>query len=1213
MFAHSHTERCSYVCLLIKRIFFFVFICMVGNSAWAAIGIDQIKSTDRSSASTSITSPVFSTSGGSELLLAFISSDAKSSGITVTAVSSTGLTWAFVQRANGQLGTSEIWRAFATTALSNVSVQATLSQSVAASITIVTLTGTDTSGVSGSGAIGNTNKASAPSGTPTASLVTTRDGSMIFGVGNDWDNSTLRTLPATQTLVHQYPATVGDCYWVQRITAPLPAGTSAVVNDTAPTTDRYNLAIVEVLAAPVASGSFSVNGSATPAATATGANVTLSQGGSTVATATIDSTGSYAFFNLANGTYTVTPAKAGVFFSPVSQPVTVNGAPATVQAFTAAPEVISGTITPVTLGSGADVVLSQNGSTISTAIVDSNGGYSFSGVVNGTYSVVPSKAGIVFNPASQSVTVNGGNSTVSPFTAAIQTWTVSGAITPTNSGMGALVSLDGTSAADGSTVHSTATAGTSGTYTISSVPNGSYTVTPTKDGYTFGPASQSVTITNANGTANFTATAIATFTISGTVSSSTDGPGTLLTLSGSPTLTTTADASGNYKFTGLSNNTYTVTPSKTGFTFNPPSLTVTVSNADVPNINFVAQALQGPPLNYPDLSDILPASKISITGTGNGRVFQYTHDTFNGGSGPLVIQPTLNPATGNYQGMQYLYSFSGGKWTLAQKVPIAGAFIFDSDHGHFHFPFTTYGLYTVASDGGIGTPVATSGKVSYCIDDSFIYDPTLPNAGALGNLGSCTDPTSLRGLDIGAVDEYDQTDPGQSIFLNGVPDGTYWLKAVVDPNNFLLESDKTNNETDVKLTISGSTVQVLQTVTPKLNNPPVINMTAPANSAALSGVVQLAASPAATTGVQFLVDGVSLGTNIAAAPYTMPWDTTTVQDGTHWIAAQTTDSTGITGTSPVVLVTVANGKVSGPSVQITSPTTGSILSSTVTLYATAGSSQGIANVSFAVDGAPVGSIAAAPYMISWNSTTVKDGQHSITATATDTLGNSTTSVPATVTVDNSHPALPIGEEVVVSADGAGVITTQSFSTTAPSDLLVAFVSYDGPSQFAQSATVSGAGLVWTLLERSNTEDGTSEIWSARADGTLSGVTVFAQPGSGGTYHGSLTLIAFTNAAGTSVVGRTGAPSGAPDISLPGVISGDWVFAVGNDWDKPVARVPVSGQVLVHQKVDTSSGDTYWVQATAAPSTANAIVDIHDSSPTTDRWNYAAVEVVAAHQ
>jgi hypothetical protein len=180
-------------------------------------------------------------------------------------------------------------------------------------------------------------------------------------------------------------------------------------------------------------------------------------------------------------------------------------------------------------------------------------------------------------------------------------------------------------------------------------------------------------------------------------------------------------------------------------------------------------------------------------------------------------------------------------------------------------------------------------------------------------------------------------------------------------------------------------------------------------------------------------------------------------------------------------------------------------------------------------------------------------------------------------------------------------------------LLVAFVAYDGPLGSPQTATVSGAGLNWVLVERSNTQSGTAEIWSARVDGTLSNVIVSAQPGSGTSFHGILTVIGFTNAAGTSVVGRTGAPGGAPDIPLPGVIAGDWVFAVGNDWDNAIARTPVSGQVLVHQKVDTAVGDTYWVQSTTAPSAANALVDIHDSAPTTDQWNYAAVEIVATHQ
>ena len=95
------------------------------------------------------------------------------------------------------------------------------------------------------------------------------------------------------------------------------------------------------------------------------------------------------------------------------------------------------------------------------------------------------------------------------------------------------------------------------------------------------------------------------------------------------------------------------------------------------------------------------------------------------------------------------------------------------------------------------------------------------------------------------------------------------------------------------------------------------------------------------------------------------------------------------------------------------------------------------------------------------------------------------------------------------------------------------------------------------------------------------------------------------------MGRAGAPTGPPNIYLPGVIAGDWVFAVGNDWDRATARVPASGQVLVHQRVDTQVGDTFWVQSTAAPASANALVEIRDTSPTNDQWNYASVEIVAA--
>jgi len=156
-----------------------------------------------------------------------------------------------VRRTNTQRGTAEIWRAFATTVLTNATVTATISQSVAAAITVVSFKGVDTSGTNGSGAIGATGSGNAASGAPTATLTTTRANSLVIGVGHDWDNAIARTIGPNQTLVSQYLATVGDTFWVQRTANPIAgAGTVVSINDTAPTADRYNLTICEVLPAP---------------------------------------------------------------------------------------------------------------------------------------------------------------------------------------------------------------------------------------------------------------------------------------------------------------------------------------------------------------------------------------------------------------------------------------------------------------------------------------------------------------------------------------------------------------------------------------------------------------------------------------------------------------------------------------------------------------------------------------------------------------------------------------------------------------------------------------------------------------------------------------------------------------------------------------------------------------------------------------------------
>lgn len=248
---------------------------------------------------------------------------------------------------------------------------------------------------------------------------------------------------------------------------------------------------------------------------------------------------------------------------------------------------ISGLISPVAGGSGATVALSGAANTTTTA--NSSGNYTFSGLANGTYTVTPSHTGYTFSPTSLNVTVNGANITTGlNFTATAQvgTHSISGVISPVTGGSGATVTLSGAASAS-------ATANSSGNYTLTGLANGNYAVTPSRTGYTFNPTSQAVTVNGANVTGlNFTATAVQTFSISGTISPAAGGSGATVTLSGAASASTTANGSGNYTFTGLANGAYTATPNNAGYTFTPLNRSVTINGANVSAVNFTAAPQQ---------------------------------------------------------------------------------------------------------------------------------------------------------------------------------------------------------------------------------------------------------------------------------------------------------------------------------------------------------------------------------------------------------------------------------------------------------------------------------------------------------------------------------------------------------------------------------------------------------------------------------------------
>jgi len=115
--------------------------------------------------------------------------------------------------------------------------------------------------------------------------------------------------------------------------------------------------------------------------------------------------------------------------------------------------------------------------------------------------------------------------------------------------------------------------------------------------------------------------------------------------------------------------------------------------------------------------------------------------------------------------------------------------------------------------------------------------------------------------------------------------------------------------------------------------------------------------------------------------------------------------------------TTAAPDTTAPVVSISSPTSGATVSTTVSIAATATDNVGVTGVQFRVDGTAVGSEDTTnPYSASWNTTTVGNGSHALTAVARDAAGNQTTSATVNVTVNNAAPppgaAITVGQIIV---------------------------------------------------------------------------------------------------------------------------------------------------------------------------------------------------------
>ena len=218
----------------------------------------------------------------------------------------------------------------------------------------------------------------------------------------------------------------------------------------------------------------------------------------------------------------------------------------------------------------------------------------------------------------------------------------------------------------------------------------------------------------------------------------------------------------------------------------------------------------------------------------------------------------------------------------------------------------------------------------------------------------------------------------------GTPNGSHVLSAVARD-----AAGNTNTSTSVSITVSNNVADTTA---------PTVNITAPVGGISIGGTTTISATASdnvGVTGVQFLVDGYHLGTEMPIAPFSMNWATAGVSNGTHTLVARAHDAAGNWGSSAPVSFTVNN--TSGSSLSASAPTVSMSSASRRSCTATiqgAPPAAGTWTAQFLDGSRSLGTDGSSPYSLR---VSVSTGQHSFSIQWTAAGQSAVTSAVTTST------------------------------------------------------------------------------------------------------------------------------------------------------------------------------------------------------------------------
>ncbi|MFE7137185.1 lysyl oxidase family protein [Streptomyces sp. NPDC057644] len=214
-----------------------------------------------------------------------------------------------------------------------------------------------------------------------------------------------------------------------------------------------------------------------------------------------------------------------------------------------------------------------------------------------------------------------------------------------------------------------------------------------------------------------------------------------------------------------------------------------------------------PDVPKPDLRS-LPAYGITVS-DGYEEVpgkdyLAFSANVWNAGPAKLVVDGFRSPGKKLMDAYQYFYDAKGKQVGYTPT----GTMEWDPRPGHEHWHFTDFASYRLLK--ADKKESVRSGKEAFCLANTDAVDYTVKNANwhpdntDLSTACGQENSISVREvLDVGSGDTYTQDLPGQSFDITNLPNGTYYIQVLANPENRLKETNHKNNSALRKVVLGG--------------------------------------------------------------------------------------------------------------------------------------------------------------------------------------------------------------------------------------------------------------------------------------------------------------------------------------------------------------------------------------------------------------------------